>query len=85
MIEESCLIPAISFYCFRFLKHVERTKLLLFVVDLHGFRLGPMYPIRSALETILLLNRELELYRPDFAEKPGNVNTIRSLYTEDYS
>ena len=60
-----------SWFCFRFLKHVERTKVLLFVVDIHGFQLGPKYPRRSALETILLLNRELELYKADLLDKPG--------------
>lgn len=41
----------------KFLKHVERTKLLLLVVDIHGFQLGPQYPFRTCLETILLLNK----------------------------
>lgn len=40
-----------------FLKHVERTKLLLFMVDIHGFRLSMNHPQRTALETILLLNK----------------------------
>ncbi|XP_035705982.1 GTP-binding protein 10 homolog isoform X2 [Folsomia candida] len=53
----------------KFLKHVERTKLLLFVVDLHGFQISPQHPHRSALETIVLLNKELELYQADLTEK----------------
>ncbi|KAL8619671.1 hypothetical protein ACOMHN_019726 [Nucella lapillus] len=55
----------------RFLKHVERTKLLLFVVDLNGFQLAQNYPLRSAFQTVILLNKELELYRPDLLEKPA--------------
>ena len=55
----------------RFLKHVERTKLLLFVVDVNGFQLAQGYPMRSAFQTMLLLNRELELYRPDLLDKPA--------------
>jgi len=55
----------------RFLKHVERTKLLVFVVDINGFRLGPAYPHRKPLETIALLNKELELYGQDVVSKPA--------------
>ena len=53
-----------------FLKHVERTKMLLFVIDIDGFQLGPAYPKRSAIENVLLLNKELELYNPDLLNKP---------------
>ena len=55
----------------KFLKHVERTRLLLFVVDVHGFQFKPASPHRSALETLLLLNKELELYKPDLLTKPA--------------
>ena len=41
----------------RFLKHVERTKVLLVVVDVNGFRLGPEYPHRDALQCVALLNK----------------------------
>ncbi len=40
-----------------FLKHIERTKLLLFVVDIHGFQLSYKYMPRTAIDTILLLNK----------------------------
>ena len=43
----------------KFLKHVERTKLLLFMVDLHGFRLNLDSPLRSPFETIVLLMKVL--------------------------
>lgn len=55
----------------KFLKHIERTKLLLFVVDIYGFQLHTRYPHRTAFETILLLNQELELYNKDVLEKPA--------------
>ncbi|XP_061711762.1 GTP-binding protein 10 homolog [Cydia pomonella] len=55
----------------KFLKHVERTKLLLFIADVQGFQLSPKYPKRSCLETVLLLNKELELYDPELLEKPA--------------
>ncbi|CAG9095419.1 unnamed protein product [Plutella xylostella] len=55
----------------KFLKHVERTKLLLFVADVQGFALSPRHNMRSCLETILLLNKELELYNEELLEKPA--------------
>ena len=47
----------------RFLKHVERTKMLMFVVDVQGFQLNANSQRRTPFETVALLNRELELYR----------------------
>ena len=38
-------------------RHVERTKLLLFVVDVNGFQLSPDRIKRTAFETIAVLNR----------------------------
>lgn len=55
----------------KFLKHVERTKLLLFLLDIQGFQLSVKYHKRSCLETILLLNKEVELYKPDLLEMPA--------------
>lgn len=55
----------------RFLRHVERTRFLLFVVDINGFQLSPKHPHRSATENVLLLNRELELYSSDLLSKPA--------------
>lgn len=55
----------------KFLRHVERTKLLLFVVDVHGFQLGLEKSKRTAFETLILLNKELELYQPELLSKPA--------------
>ena len=41
----------------KFLKHVERTKLLLFIVDIQGFRLNLKHELRTAFETVALLNK----------------------------
>nr|ACO11639.1 GTP-binding protein 10 [Caligus rogercresseyi] len=54
----------------RFLKHVERTRLLLFVVDINGFELRKGSTHRSPFQTIVLLNKELELYNADLIRKP---------------
>lgn len=42
---------------YKFLKHVERTKLLLLVVDINGFQLSQNNYFRSAFENVLLLNK----------------------------
>ncbi|XP_066143308.1 GTP-binding protein 10 homolog [Euwallacea fornicatus] len=55
----------------QFLKHIERTKLLLMIVDINGFQLSYQYPHRSCLETIMLLTKELEMYNPDLLCKPS--------------
>lgn len=55
----------------RFLKHIERTRLMLFVIDITGFRLKPFSTYRTPFETITLLNRELELYNSDLVAKPA--------------
>lgn len=47
----------------KFLKHVERTKMIMFVIDVQGFQLNPNSQRRTPFETVTLLNRELELYR----------------------
>lgn len=41
----------------KFLKHVERTKLLILIVDIMGFQLNPQAEARSCIETIFLLNK----------------------------
>ncbi|XP_033762063.1 GTP-binding protein 10 homolog [Pecten maximus] len=55
----------------KFLKHIERTKLLLFIIDINGFQLHSRYSHRTAFETILLLNKELELYNREVLDKPA--------------
>ncbi|KAA0203108.1 hypothetical protein HAZT_HAZT005883 [Hyalella azteca] len=56
-----------------FLRHVERTKILLIMIDVQGFQLDHKNPYRTPLETFLLLNKELELYDPLLVYKPAMV------------
>lgn len=78
---------------YKFLKHIERSKMLLFVVDIQGFQLSPKHIKRNFLETIVLLNKEIELYNPDLIEMPamllinkmdtpGAKDTLQSLYSK---
>lgn len=62
-----------------FLKHVERTSLLLFVVDISGFE-G-----RNPIDDFLLLQKELKAYNPSLLEKPFLValNQIDRLTDSD--
>ncbi|NXG47387.1 GTPBA protein, partial [Psilopogon haemacephalus] len=55
----------------KFLKHVERTKQLLLVVDISGFQLSIKAPFRTAFETVVLLTKELELYKEELLSKPA--------------
>jgi len=53
-----------------FLRHVERTKLILVVVDVNGFQLSHRYPYRTPADTVILLNKELEMYNDSLLNKP---------------
>jgi len=54
-----------------FLKHIERTSVLLFVIDVSGFQLAISEPFRNAYETLNLLYKELYLYDPALLRKPA--------------
>ncbi|XP_055548713.1 GTP-binding protein 10 homolog [Wyeomyia smithii] len=54
----------------KFLKHVERTRLLLIIVDVFGFQLSQSHRKRNCLENIFALNKELELYDKTLLDKP---------------
>ncbi|XP_036395055.1 GTP-binding protein 10 isoform X2 [Megalops cyprinoides] len=55
----------------KFLKHVERTKQLMLVVDVCGFQLSSKTQSRSAFEAVQLLTMELELYKEELLSKPA--------------
>ena len=54
-----------------FLKHIERTNMLLFIVDVCGFQLSGTEPFRNAFDTLQLLSQELYLYDPSLLHKPA--------------
>jgi len=58
---------------YEFLKHVERTKVLLFVIDTAGFNFGTrtLPHSRDPFQTICLLFRELELYNSSLPQRPS--------------
>lgn len=41
----------------KFLKHIERSSLLLMVVDIMGFQLTPQCEHRNCVESVILLNK----------------------------
>lgn len=62
-----------------FLRHIERTKVIIHIVDAAGTE-G-----RDPIEDIYTINKELEAYNPDIAKRPQVIaaNKIDALYTED--
>lgn len=58
-----------------FLKHIERTKLLLYVVD------GPGSEGRNPVDDLKCLFKELKLYNPDLLKKPSLIfaNKVETL------
>lgn len=54
-----------------FLKHIVRSRVLVFLVDINGVDLGPAYPRRTALETLSILIKEIELYDDTILRKPA--------------
>ena len=63
----------------QFLRHVERARLLLYLLDVSPFATAP------PLEAFETLQRELELYNPDLARKPALValNKIDALAPDE--
>lgn len=66
----------------KFLKHISRTKINLFIVDINGFQLNQKSDPRSAFDTVVFLNKELELYDSSLIEKPS-ILVLNKMDTED--
>lgn len=54
----------------KFLRHIERTRLVVLIIDINGFQLKSDQPYRSPLETIILLLKELALYKEVILSRP---------------
>lgn len=55
----------------KFLKHIVRARILVFLIDINNVDLGPGYPPRTPLETLHILNKEIELYDDTILKKPA--------------
>ena len=64
-----------------FLRHIERTKVIIHIVDAAGTE-G-----RDPIQDIYAINKELEAYNPEIAARPQVIaaNKIDAIYTEDGS
>lgn len=64
-----------------FLRHIERTKVIIHIVDAAGTE-G-----RDPVEDIYAINRELEAYNPDIAKRPQVIaaNKIDAIYDRENS
>lgn len=64
-----------------FLKHIERTKVIIHMVDAAGVE-G-----RNPVEDIIAINKELEAFNPALIEKPWVIaaNKIDAIYSEEES
>lgn len=66
-----------------FLKHIERSRVLIFMIDVNGVDLGPEYMIRSPFETFCILNKEIELYNDLLLQKPAILAITKMDTRED--
>lgn len=54
-----------------FLKHIVRSRVLIFVIDINNADLGTHYKSRSPIETFCILNKEIEMYNDSLLSKPS--------------
>lgn len=66
-----------------FLRHVERTHVLLFMIDVGGFQLSTGSPHRTPLETLQLLAHELDQYQSSMLASRACVIALNKIDTDD--
>lgn len=65
----------------RFLQHIERTRALLYVVDIGGFQLSSRHPVLDPYAAIQVLVSELELYCPGLAHSRQAILALNKMDT----
>ena len=63
----------------KFLRHIERTRALLYVVDVNGFQLSDRHSPRDAYASLQLLVQELELYCPGLAHQRSAILVLNKM------
>lgn len=63
----------------KFLQHIERTQVLLYVVDIRGFKLSGRHPHLDPFESLKVLVEELELYCPGLAHARRAVLALNKM------
>ena len=63
----------------KFLQHVERTKVLLYVVDIGGFQLSNRHAFLEPYTAIQVLVKELELYCPGLARSREAILAVNKM------
>lgn len=63
----------------KFLQHVERTRALLYVIDINGFQLSRRHAVRDAYSSLQLLVEELEKYCPGLAHQRKAVLVLNKM------
>lgn len=65
----------------RFLQHIERTRVLLYVVDITGFQLSRRHPVLDPYAAIQVLVSELELYCSGLAHSRTAILALNKMDT----
>lgn len=65
----------------KFLQHIERTSVLLYVVDIMGFQLSRRHTMLDPYNSICVLVEELESYCPGLAHSRKSILALNKMDT----